>query len=115
MGIMATIGIPILNVLYNANLDDFVIEAVILMAAGGFLALATLISVGITIIRKQYIMLPIYILVTIISVLINEPFVREMGIMGASLEYLVLMIVLAVLLSIYFVMQVLKTRKETRK
>jgi len=68
---------------------------VILVTGGGFLALATLFTMAITIMRRQRLLTPGYIAVALIALVSASPVVARWGIAGASWAYLAYMVVLA--------------------
>ncbi|MDR0499978.1 MAG: oligosaccharide flippase family protein [Coriobacteriales bacterium] len=88
-------GIPVLNWLYNADVSDYLIELCVLVAGGGFYAVVTLFTVGLTIIRKQVLLLFSYCAITIVSYFTTTWAVTNWGIAGASWVYLALMVLMA--------------------
>lgn len=88
------IGIPVLNLLYNADLEPYKIDLVVLLVGGGFLATATLFTTGITIIRWQKKLTLGYVVVSLLALILSPVAVQTAGIDGASWIYLALMIIL---------------------
>lgn len=91
------LGLPILSVLYNADLLPYRIEFTVLLLGGSFYALAFYLNVPITIIKKQNFIAYGYVITTILSLVLGKYFVLEMGIMGAALLYLSINIMLFIL------------------
>lgn len=89
------LGVPVLNLLYNANLEPYKLDLIVLIVGGGFLALATLFTTGITIIRRQRQLMPGYIAVSVAAFACSPIAVNRFGISGASWIYLVLMALLS--------------------
>jgi len=89
------IGVPVLNILYSTHLEDYLVDLIVLVSGGGFLALVTLFTTGITIMRKQNTLFVGYIGVTIFAAIGSPWAVQAAGIDGASWIYLALMGVLA--------------------
>ena len=89
------IGIPVLGWLYNTDLSAFRVELCVLVAGGGFLALATLFTMGITIMRKQQLLVWGYVVVAVAAWALSSPMVVAWGISGASWAYIACMGVLA--------------------
>lgn len=95
-------GIPVLGWLYATDLEPFLVELIILVSGGGFLALASLFTMGITIMRKQRKLVWGYVSVALVALLVSNPCVQVWGITGASWCYLLCMLALAVWFAIVF-------------
>lgn len=91
------IGLPILGVVYNVDLDAYRAEFIILLIGGGFAAASSFLYSLVTAIRKQRCVLPIYSIVAIIIFIISDYIVMKMQLMGASLIYLGASAILTVL------------------
>ena len=96
------LGVPILNVLYNADVSPYLAELLILVTGGGFLALATLATVGITIIRFQRVLVPLFLLLTVFANLFSNWAVLVGGITGAAWAYLAIMLLASIVFGIAF-------------
>ena len=96
------LGIPVLGWLYATDLEPFLLELLILVTGGGFLALASLFTMGITIMRKQRKLVWGYVSIAFIALLISNPCVQTWGITGASWCYLLCMLALAIWFAIVF-------------
>ena len=90
------LGIPVLSVIYHADLSGYRMELLILLAGGGFLSLSGLMNTALTIIRYQWSLMAGYVLVSFLALFLSDKIVALYGILGASLLYLVLMIGLCV-------------------
>lgn len=90
------LGIPVLQWLYATDLQPFLVELLILVTGGGFLALASLFTMGITIMRQQRKLVWGYVFIAVIALVIANPCVEAWGIAGASWCYLFCMLALAV-------------------
>lgn len=88
-------GIPILSVLYAADLTPYKRELLILMIAGGGLGLVSFESTLLTVIRKQKITMIGYIMIALFAKLFSGYVVRCHGLAGAAGLYASLMGVLA--------------------
>ena len=106
------IGIPVLNILYNASLEQYRVELIVLMTGGGFLALATLATLGITIVRFQKTLIPLYGIVAILAYLISNWAVTAFGITGASWAYFAVMATNAIVFSATFLIGMKLKRVE---
>lgn len=96
-------GVPVLNLLYNADTAPFLFDLVVLVTGGGFLALVSLAVLGITIIRFQRVLVPAYMFAAIAAWAVAGWSVSVWGIDGASWTYFSIMAFLAILLSCLFV------------
>lgn len=94
------LGVPVLNLLYNVDLEPYKTDLLVLIVGGGFLALATLFTTGITIIRRQRHLIPGYIAVSAVAFVCSPIAVEHFGISGASWIYLALMAMLSLWFSI---------------
>ncbi len=96
------LGVPVLDLLYNANLSPYKVDLAVLLIGGGFLAAATLFTTGLTIIRWQNKLIPGYVVISIAALALCRPAVQAGGIHGAAWIYLGLMAVLALWFGIVF-------------
>ena len=85
------VGVPILDLLYNTQVERYRVELVILVAGGGFLAVATFATLGITIIRFQHVLAPLYAALSLASWLVSNWAVANWAITGASWAYFAIM------------------------
>ncbi len=98
----ALLGVPVLSALYNTDLSPYPLDLCLLVAGGGFLALATLFTTGITIIRQQGGLVWGYAVVAAAAFVLSKPLVASMGIRGASLTYVGCMAVLSIWFGLLF-------------
>lgn len=96
------LGIPVLNVIYKADLAAYKYDLLILLAGGSFLALANYISVLFTIMRKQNLSMCIYIIGSFIGTLSAYTFTAKFGVRGSSLSYSITMFSIAILFVVIF-------------
>lgn len=90
------IGTPILSLLYHADLRPYKRELLILLVGGGFLGLSGFLYTMITIIRFQKSIVLGYGIVALLAYIFSVPVVERYGILGATLLYLGLMIMLCI-------------------
>lgn len=93
------VGLPVLSVIYNADLTAYRMEFLVLLLGGGFYALAYYLNVPITTIRKQKYIAIGYVAAAVGSLLTGRFFVVKYGMMGAAVLYLGINILLAVIYS----------------
>lgn len=91
------IGIPVLSFLYHTDLAEYKTELLVLLIGGGFLAISGFFCVLMTIMRTQRKMMYGYIIVSTVAALSAGIFVREGGIMGAAINYDIMMLLLTVI------------------
>lgn len=91
------VGLPILSIMYHTNLSKYRMEFALLLIGGSLYALAFYLNVPITTIRKQKYIAVGYILASILSLVFGKWFVNGKGILGASLLYLFINMILVVL------------------
>lgn len=112
LAVAATIGIPVLSIVFGVDLAGYKKELCIIMLGGGMLAYATYFSTVIAIIRIQKTLVICYGVVSAMALILSKPFVAGGGIVGASWMYVMLMAVLAVALFIAMYLRFAKERKE---
>lgn len=86
------LGIPVLNLVYSINLNNYKQEFMIIIVGALFYGLGTIISSIFTIIDKNIEQLYIYIVSSILSLFISVIFIKNVGIMGASIAYMITML-----------------------
>ena len=106
------LGIPVLSILYHTDLTDYKAELLILLVGGGFLALSGFLLVALTIIRMQTISVVGYLITAVLAYILSPVMVRKSGVMGASVLYTLLMLLLAVLFAIMMAYKLISAIKE---
>ena len=101
------IGVPVLGALYNADLSPYLAELLVLVVGGGFLAIATLATLGITIIRFQNILVPLYAALAVFAYFASSAGVAALGITGAAWAYFAIMGLAAIVFSLAFCLRIL--------
>lgn len=105
-----TIGIKLLEILYGLSLRSLDKEFVVLLVGGGVVANYNFLSACLTIIRKQFFMLVISVIVMIIASVISNPIVQFWGLTGASYLYLILM--MGEMISVFLILIVFMYKKD---
>ena len=80
-----------LSILFNADLTSYRKDLLILLAGGGFSALAALINAMVTVMRRQNGLLIGYIVSAVLAYAVSGIAVKTDGIRGASCLFLLLM------------------------
>jgi len=91
------LGIPVLSELYATNLNDYKTELLILLIGGGMLAIVGFFSTLMTIMRKQRWIMWGFIVIAFLAAFFSDYCVKEYGVLGASVLYTALMMVLAII------------------
>lgn len=106
-------GIPALSWLYHTELSAYKRELMILMAAGGFLAVSGYLSVVLTIMRRQKDLLWPYGLVALIAAGGLRGIVSRYDTIGAAVSYLLLMVLLCLIYGVILAIRL--AGKEERR
>ncbi|BDF57949.1 exopolysaccharide biosynthesis protein [Christensenellaceae bacterium] len=105
-------GVPILSWFYGIDLSSYRAELLILVLGGGCNAVVTLMFYGITVLRKQKLLVVGYGATLVLALVISNILVSSYGLMGASAAFLISMAVLALL---FFIIFIVCYKKESRK
>ena len=108
------LGIPVLGLLYSADLTGLRPALMLLLTGGAFLALNGFLTAMLTIVRAQKLIPLVYFLAAAVSVFVIPGMVRTGGLQGASAGYLVLMALVSVLLILLFVRALTKRYKDSK-
>lgn len=87
-------GIPVLSFVYGVDLSGYRAALVIIMLGGGLNALMTIFRFSLTAIREQNISLLGFIFSFIFSICVTPYIVKDYGIIGAAVSYVVSMVVM---------------------
>ena len=87
------IGTPILSLVFGLPLYQHSSTLAILVFSGILYSLGIVFCDVMTVIRKQTYLLPVYLFMFITSKLTNDYFVHRLGLLGASLSFLIVMFV----------------------
>jgi O-antigen/teichoic acid export membrane protein len=110
LAVAATIGIPVLSIVFNADLWDYKRELCIVMVGGGMLAFSVFFTTVITIIRQHNTLIISYGIAAAAAYFFSGPFVKNYGIFGATLLYAVIMTILTLLLGIILFVNLRKNK-----
>lgn len=97
LGAGALFGIPLLSFLYAIDLSEYKSVMLVLIGAGGFNAVSIIFYYALMVMRKQAGIFAGYTLTFAAAVIVPVLLVRRMGIMGAALSYLIVMVFLTAL------------------
>lgn len=88
-------GIPVLSIIYNTDLSNYKLELMILLLGGGFLGLVGFLTAIITIMRCQKVLIICYVIISLLICILSPICVAYAKILGASIIYLISMMLLA--------------------
>ena len=108
-------GCEILGAVYGINLTSYKILFMILLLFGGIAALATFMSVIVTIMRKQNYIIIAYAMAGILSVVFSNRIVAYANITGAAILYGLLMSVVFLILTAIVVYGFIKADKSSAR
>lgn len=106
------IGIPVLNILYNTELDAYRMLFVLLMFSGGLGAAASLAITMLTVMKKQHYGLISFGAVALFSLIVPSMLVEDIGFTGAAYAYTIEMALLFLGLMITYWIALRKRKKE---
>ena len=112
LAVAATIGIPILSIIFGVDLGAFKGELCVVMIGGGMLAYVTFFTTVITIICHQNLLLIGYGAVAIAAKLFAKPLVLQFQMMGAASLYALLMACLALFFAVIMVVKIRSDKKK---
>lgn len=105
------LGIPTLSFVYSTDLSGLKREMMILLFGGAVWAFVGMFGAVITIMRKQKIMMVLYLIVSCCGLLSFQCIIRNFGLLGAALANTGLIVVLAIALGIYIWCEIRKKIK----
>lgn len=106
------IGIPLLGWLYNVNLTPYKLELFLLVLSGLFYASSTVIFYALGTIRRQKNSTIAYAISAIFALIVSNILVKKYMMLGATISCVLIMILLVLILTIYFIIGYKKEKKE---
>ena len=106
------IGIPVLELLYGTELEEYRLQLAAVMMVGGISAFMTFCSNVITVMRKQRFVLAGYGLTFLYVIFFVRSFVRQNGINGAILSYGIAVGLLVLIFNVIMIMASVDQRKK---
>ena len=110
--IAATIGIPVLSILFGADLSAYKKELCVVMLGGGMLGFSVFFNTVITIIRMHNTLIVCYGVAALAAFGLSGHFVRSYGMMGAAVIYAIIMSVLMILLGAILFWRLKKEKEQ---
>lgn len=115
VGASALLGIPVLSLLYNVNLNSYKIQLIFIMLCGGISALMTFAYYCITVLRQQKWLLIGYGAAFVTALLITRILVKMLCIDGAILAYAISIGMIVVIFSMVIFTIILKQMHEQKE
>lgn len=106
------LGVQVLGLVFGVDLSDYQFSFTILILAGVLYALAIIFENILTIMRKQHLLITIYVIMLVVTLLITKTFIFNWGMLGAALAFLVVMVVYLVGISIIYFRERVKEDKN---
>ena len=112
LAVAATIGIPVLSWIFGMNLAGHRKELIIVMLGGGMLAYSVFFNTVITIVRMHRTLIYSYGVAALAAFTLSGVFVRNYGMLGATVLYTTIMTILTIILGVILFIRI---RKESRR
>jgi len=106
------IGIPILNIISGIDLSNYSLLLTILVLSGFLYSIASVIGDFLIILRKQVYLLYVYVAMALLTNILTPIAMREFGLFGAGLSFVIVMLFYTIASWIVFVIM---RRKEIQK
>lgn len=87
--VACTFGIPVLNIIYGINLNDYLIPLLIIIVAATLSAINTILSTALTVFRNLKVQFYIYLIASVSIYFITCLFADRYGVLGASIAYFI--------------------------
>lgn len=104
------LGVPVLSFVYGIDLASYKLEMMLLVISGFFYASSTVMLYALSTIRKQKLATVSYVIITILTFIVSNIFVGKFGMMGAVGSNMITTVCLFILLSIFFVFELFRSR-----
>lgn len=112
IGICAVLGIKVLNILYGVNLNNYKLELILLVVSGFTYAASTVIFYALGTIRKQKSATISYLITAVLAFSISNYFVKQYGMLGATIATNIIMFILMINMTIAFIIGYNKLKKK---
>lgn len=106
------LGIPVLNMLYSVDLNIYKIDLLVLLFSGLLYAISTVMFYALGTIRSQKSSTIAYTITAVFALVFSNFFVKKMGMHGATIVTVLIMLLLCILLTIAFAWGFRKNRNK---
>lgn len=83
------IGLPVINIIFNINLNEYKMEFLVVLVGAILAALSTTLSNVLTILRENKKQLVLYVVLSLFTAMVSVVLINKSGITGASFSYLI--------------------------
>lgn len=90
-GVAWLLGIPVLNILYGVNINEYRIHLIVIIVGAVFYAISTFLSAALTTVRYTFIQFIVFFISSVFGFFISILFIEKYSVLGASLAYLAIM------------------------
>lgn len=108
----ALLGVPVLSFIYGIDLSPYKMEMILLVISGFFYASATVMLYALSTIRKQKLTTIAYIITSVIALIASNICVNKWQMKGAIVSNMITTVTLFVLLVIFFLYELKKSKME---
>ena len=108
----ALLGVPVLSFIYGIDLSPYKMEMILLVISGFFYASATVMLYALSTIRKQKLTTIAYIITSLIALIASNICVNKWQMKGAIVSNMITTVTLFVLLVIFFLYELKKSKME---
>ena len=114
VGVAWLLGIPVLNILYGVNINDYKLHLIIIVIGAVLYSISTLLSAALTTVRYTFIQCMVFLISSGFGFLISIILIDHYAILGASLAYLAIMVcqLALYLIAYYWVMKRITFNRE---
>lgn len=96
------LGIQVLDLIYNVNLEDYLLPLLVIIVGATFFSMSFVISNVLTAMRKTFIQIIFYIICSIVILFLSKYMVLNYGVLGGTISYAITMTALFALYICYF-------------
>ena len=115
VGVAYFLEMPVLQIIYNVELQPYFISMIIIVIGSIFYSLSTILSAILIAMRKTVGQAILYLVIAIISTILSYILVQKYQISGASVTYFITMTIISILFFIYVMYSMKKYKKEWEK
>jgi O-antigen/teichoic acid export membrane protein len=108
------LGIPFLELIYSVSLKKYLLPLMIIICGATFYGISFVFSTVLTALRKTFIQIIFYAIVSIFAFVLSRFLVLNYGILGASVSYCLSMLVLCFIYFGYFLIYIKNQKNDNR-
>lgn len=108
------LGIPVLNLIYGVELNDYLIPLLIIIVGATFFSISFAISTILTAMRKTFAQIIFYIICSLVVMFLSKYMVLKYSIIGGTISYATTMILLCIMYFIYYIIVIRRCIKNAK-